>query len=196
MSKFYKMDFEDFIDKNINNYDYAIIDPPWNYDDKPKSVTIHQLTYNLWDNFKLKDIFTKLDVDYIFLWITNSMLPLMFEYLENSKYTFKVLIPWLKITENNEIFFGTGNTFRNCVEYLAVLQKPKAKLLHFQLRNVIIDKVGKRTEKPKEFEQKLCKELENKELKGVYIFSGGELDFIDSVDIYSKKDLISKINLF
>lgn len=196
MNRFYKMDFEEFIDTNINRYDYAIIDPPWNYDDKPNNVMIHQVIYNLWDNIKLRDIFDKLDVNYIFLWITNSMLPLMFKYLENSKYVFKILVPWLKMTENNEVFFGPGNTFRNCVEYLAVLQKKDAKILRFQFRNVIIDKVGKRTEKPKEFEQRLCSELNSRGLSGVYIFSGGELDFIDSVDIYSKKDSKNKVELF
>lgn len=194
MSRFYKMDFEEFIDTNVNSYDYAIIDPPWNYDDKPPSVTTHQVTYDLWDNMKLTDIFDKLDVNYIFLWVTNSMLPLMFRCLENSKYVFKILVPWLKMTENSEVFFGPGNTFRNCVEYLAVIQKKDAKILRFQFRNVIIDKVGKRTEKPKEFEQRLCSELSNRGLDGVYIFSGGELDFIDCVDTYTKPE--TKVKLF
>ena len=98
------------------------------------------------------------------------------------------------MTENNEVFFGPGNTFRNCVEYLAVLQKKDAKILRFQFRNVIIDKVGKRTEKPKEFEQRLCNELSNRGLDGVYIFSGGELDFIDCVDTYTKTE--TKVKLF
>ena len=186
MSNFFNMDFQNFLNTNINKYDYAIIDPPWNYDDKPKSIRIHQVTYNLWDNIELKDIFEKLDVDYIFLWITHSMLPLLFDCIKDSKYVYKILVPWLKMTKNDEIAFGPGNTFRNCVEFLAVLQKPNAKLLKFQLRNVIIDKVGLRTQKPKEWEYKLCKKKKKRGLKGVYIFSGGNLDFIDSVDIITK----------
>ena len=195
MSNHFNIDFEEFLDTNVNQYDYAIIDPPWNYEDKPPAIRKEQVTYNLWDNMKLIDIFQKLNVNYIFLWITNSMIPIMFDCLKESEYEFKILIPWLKMTENNAIFIGPGNTFRNAVEYLVVLQKSKADLLHIQLRNVIIDKVGKRTEKPKEWERRLCVELANRNLKGVYIFSGGELDFIDTVDIYTKEK-VNKVNLF
>ena len=44
-------------------------------------------------------------------------------------------------------------------------------------------RANKRTIKPKAFEQELVETLSKKDLKGIYLFSGSELDFIDSLDI-------------
>ena len=194
MAKHYQMDFQEFLDSDTSRYDYAIIDPPWNYDDKPPSIE-NQLSYSLWDNMKLSDIFDKLSVKYIFLWITSSMLPVMFECLNNTKYVYKTLIPWIKTTTNDTLFYGLGNTFRNCVEYVAVLQTMDAPVLRLQQRNVIIAPTGKRTLKPKFWEESLCQTVSDKGLTGVYIFSGGELEFIDSVDTYTGSE-VQKVLLF
>ena len=50
---YYKQDFKQYLE-NQGNYNYAIIDPPWNYDSKPNAVMYNQLTYELWDNNDLK----------------------------------------------------------------------------------------------------------------------------------------------
>lgn len=189
------MDFEKWLDTNINQYDYAIIDPPWNYDDKPPAVSNKQLTYSLWDNIKLKDLFHKINTTYIFLWVTNSMLPVLFDSYKDTDYTFKILIPWIKLTENEKLFYGLGNSLRNCVEYIALFQKENSDVLRLSDRNIIFEQAGARTIKPKIWERELVNKLSKKGLKGVYIFSGGDLDFIDSVDIINKP-LISKNELF
>ena len=193
---YYNMDFETWLNQNVNKYDYAIIDPPWNYDDKPPSVTNNQLTYNIWENLKLRDIYVKLDVDYIFLWVTTQMLPLMFDCCKDTKYEFKSLIPWIKLTSKDSLFYGLGNTFRNCVEYVAVFQKSGCPVLRLSERNIIFEEVGKRTIKPKNWERNLVSILSNKHLNGVYIFSGGNLDFIDCVDIVQDTKTTQRRNLF
>lgn len=193
---YYNMDFETWLNQNVNKYDYAIIDPPWNYDDKPPSVTNNQLTYNVWENLKLRDIYVKLDVDYIFLWVTTQMLPLMFDCCKDTKYEFKSLIPWIKLTSKDSLFYGLGNTFRNCVEYVAVFQKSGCSVLRLSERNIIFEEVGKRTIKPKNWERNLVSILSNKHLNGVYIFSGGNLDFIDCVDIVQDTKTTQRRNLF
>lgn len=190
-----KMDFEEFLNRNITSYDYAIIDPPWNYDDKPPALLNNQLTYNLWENVKLEDVFQKLNVKYIFLWVTTSMLPVMFECSKNSNYTFKSLVPWIKLTPNDNLFYGLGNSFRNCVEYVALFQRNNERPLRLDDRNLIIDRTGSRTEKPKLWERDLTCKLAAKGLKGVYIFSGGNLDFIDCVDVVEDPKA-SRVDLF
>ena len=192
---YYKQDFEKWLDENVNQYDYAIIDPPWNYDDKRPAMLQNQLTYNLWDNTKLVDIFKKINTSYIFLWVTNSMLPVMFDAVKESDYQFKVLIPWVKLTVNDKLAYGTGNSFRNCVEYLTLFQKPDAKVLRLNDRNLIMEQSGARTIKPKVWERELVDTLSHKGMKGVYIFSGGNLDFMDSVDIV-EENKINKKSLF
>ena len=51
------------------------------------------------------------------------------------------------------------------------------------MRNCVLARTGKRTAKPKDFEKDLVNKLSEKGKEGVYIFSGGKLDFINSVDI-------------
>ena len=51
------------------------------------------------------------------------------------------------------------------------------------MRNCVLARINKRTIKPKAFEQGLVETLTKKDLKGIYLFSGADLDFIDSLDI-------------
>ena len=192
---YYNMDFQEFLDKNIH-YGFAIIDPPWSYDDKSLALTNNPLTYELWDNLKLIDIFEKINVDYIFMWVTSSMLPVLFDCHNSSvnNFEYKTIIPWVKTTSKDNICYGLGNSLRQCCEYLVLFQKPNIPVLRLADRALIVEASGERTFKPKMFEQGLVKKLTEKGLTGVYIFSGGNLKFIDSVDIreepeYAKSDL-------
>lgn len=182
MVNYYREDFKKFLNRNMR-FDYAIIDPPWNYNSKPLAVMYNQLTYDLWDNNDLKLFFTQLDVDYIFLWVTNSFIPNAIEAAKDSDFDYKTIFTWVKTTTKNNLAWGLGNTFRNCTEQILVFQRKKAKCLNLSMRNCILARTGKRTAKPKEFEKNLVNRLSEKDKKGVYIFSGGKLDFIDSVDI-------------
>ena len=194
---YYKTDFEEFLNNNSTPYGFAIIDPPWNYDDKSPSLTDNQLTYDLWDNIKLIDIFNKLDVSYMFIWVTSSMLPVVFDCWNSSgnNYEYKTVIPWIKTTSKDNICYGLGNSFRQCCEYLVLFQKPGSDVLRLPDRALIVEETGSRTIKPKVWERQLVDKLNKKGLNGVYIFSGGNLDFIDCVDVIEEKTHV-KPNLF
>ena len=179
---YYKEDFKTFLDRDTD-YNFAIVDPPWNYTSKPRVLTYNQLTYSLWDNNDLSLIFQKLNVDYIFLWVTNSFIPNAIKASEGTAFNYKTMFTWVKTTKKGGLAWGLGNTFRNCTEHLMVFQKKKAACLNLNTRNCVMARNGKRTMKPKVFERDLVERLENKGLKGVYLFSGTNLDFIDSVDI-------------
>lgn len=56
------------------NTSVLLIDPPWQYDDRPKSTQINQVTYSVWENEVGLDWIFSQPVEYIFLWATNSML--------------------------------------------------------------------------------------------------------------------------
>lgn len=179
---YFRQDFKTFISE-MPHYDFAIIDPPWNYYSKPYAVMRNQLTYNLWDNKDLEYIFNNIDCDYLFIWVTNSMIPELFEYSKNSMFVYKTLFTWVKTTSKNNIAYGLGNTFRNCTEHIAVFQKKKSKPLNMNIRNCILAEKGKRTVKPKNIEKLIVDIMHEKNKSGVYIFSGKDLDFIDCVDI-------------
>lgn len=149
---YYKKDYKEFI-SNMSKYDFAIIDPPWNYTSKPYAVMRNQLTYSLWDNKDLEYIFKNIKCDYLFIWVTNSMIPELFEYSKNSDFIYKTLFTWVKTTSKSNIAYGLGNTFRNCTEHIAVFQKKKSKPLNLNIRNCVLAEKGKRTIKPKHVEE-------------------------------------------
>ena len=182
MVVYYKQDFKKYLE-NQGDYDYAIIDPPWNYDSKPTAVMVNQLTYDLWDNADLKKVFEQLNVNYIFLWVTNSFIPNAILAAEGTEFKYKTICTWVKLTVKDHLFWGLGNTFRNCTEHVMVFQKDKAPCLNLNIRNCVMAQASKRTIKPKLFEKGLVEILNKKDLKGIYLFSGVELDFIDSLDI-------------
>lgn len=182
-------DFKDYIN-NMDFKDYSIIDPPWRYNDIPPCVTNKQLTYSLWnDNYEnLNFIFNKIKTNYLFLWVTNSMLDIVFKsFHSQQQFIYKTCVVWNKLTSKGNLFYGLGNTFRNSTELLLVFQKEKCKPLRLNFRTSIYEESKKRTIKPKIFESQLINELNKKGFKGTYIFCGYDilklnLD-IDCVDI-------------
>ena len=165
------------------DYDYCIIDPPWDYNDKSPSVLDNQLTYELWKNDELRFVFENLKVNYIFMWVTNSMIEEVFKYYQPSEFVYKTLITWVKLTDNDNLFYGLGNTVRNSTEQLMIFARKDAPTLRLNDRTIILGRAGKRTAKPIQYESELTSELTEKGLKGVYIFSGCDKKFIDCVDI-------------
>ena len=181
----YKIDYKNFLTMAHPHYDFAIIDPPWKYNQAAKKpVAKNQLNYSLFEsNTELLDILKLIDVDYIFLWVTNPMLGEVFNILnQQTIYKYKNIVTWVK-TKNNKICWGMGYYFRNATEQLLVLSKSKTKALRLPLKNVIIEDIGKRTIKPHDKEKEIVDALSLKGMKGIYIFSGGALDFIDTVDL-------------
>ena len=181
-----KSDFKEFINKK-EHFDFFIIDPPWKYDDINPRFHNHQLTYNLWENNKadLEYIMNNVNTDYIFLWVTNSMIPEI--KLDYDLFELKSIITWVKQTVKGNIVFGLGSNFRNSTEQLLLFKRKDKhiKNLHLPIRNVVMEECGKRTCKPKIFEQLLIDTLAEKKLTGAYLFSGNPtlLTGITCVDI-------------
>lgn len=182
-------DYLDFI-KEGHYYDCIIIDPPWKFDNKLRFLENHQLQYNLWDdNIKcLKYIFNNIKCKYLFIWCCNSLINEVIESSKDTSFIYKTMVTWVKLTSNDKLFYGLGNTFRNATEQLLVFQKEKCKSLNLPLRNVIMEKCGKRTIKPKQFEKDLIDLLNDKGYNTCYIFSGNQIDSLncDCIDIMEK----------
>ena len=172
---YFKEDYKQFLNNISSKYSYIILDPPWNYDDKPPAVTRNQLTYNLWENTELKEIFNTSNINHIFLWSTNNMLPLCFDAAKNTEFEFKTLVTWVKSTHKDNLFYGLGNTFRNCTEQLLVFSRKGVTPLRLPLRTAILAESGDRTGKPKAFERDLIEHLTQKGLKGIYIYFQEEI---------------------
>ena len=176
----FKQDYMDFIKEHGRDYEYVILDPPWKFRNTPPAVFKGQLTYTLWnDNVKdLNWILNNIDAKYVFIWTCNSILNEMFDAIVDTPYVYKTIVTWVKETSKGNVFYGLGNTFRNSTEQLMVFQristsKRPVKALNLTMRNVVFAPAGTRTIKPKAFEAELIENLNLKNLKGVYIFSGG-----------------------
>lgn len=174
--------------------DYAIVDPPWLYNDISPAVK-KQLSYSLWDNNikQMSFIFENIKVNYLFLWVTNSMLEDVFSsyFNSDSNFVYKTIITWKKTTKRGETFYGLGNSFRNCTEHIMLFSIDKAKPLRLATRNLFEARSGKRTQKPKNWESDLVFLLEKSNLKGSYIFSGPSLSLFNKFDIECV-DIINK----
>ncbi len=190
-----KRDFKKYI-QQMDFKDYSIIDSPWSYNDKPPHLFKNQLSYSLWnDNYNdLKFIFDNIKCDYIFLWITNSLLDVGFKVINDcsSIWKYKTCVTWNKLSKNKKLFYGLGNTFRNSTEQLLVLSKIKKPPLGLNLRTTIMESCGDRTIKPKKFESELINILNlNKNFKGCYLFCGKKILNLDieNVDILNENEI-------
>lgn len=163
------------------NTPVLLIDPPWKYDDRPKSTQIHQVTYGVWENEEGLDWIFSQPVEYIFLWATNSMLLNILQH-QHKNFIYKQCVTWVKQTNKGNLAYGLGHNFRNCTEQLLLFTHKKAKPLHLNLRNVIHAPVGPRTRKPKEWEAELCRLLNDRGRSVTYVFSGPCVDVFNEFD--------------
>lgn len=153
-----------------------IIDPPWEYDSKHPFIQYEQVTYSRWKEPEGLDwIFSQRNVQYLFLWTTNSKLIDVLR-ADHKQFVYKQCITWVKTTSKGNPTFGLGNNFRNCTEQLLLFVRKGCKPLRIAERNLIIAESGKRTCKPKEFELHLVSLLEEKGIDSTYVFSGPNVD--------------------
>ena len=181
--KIYAVDYKEYI-KNMEEKDVVLVDPPWNYDDKPLKVR-KQLNYSLWDN-DVGFLFENVKTKYLLIWTTNSFIEKVFhDYFGSAhEFEYKTIITWVKVTKRNKIFYGLGNHFRNATEHILVFAKKKVRPIRLPIRNVFLAKTGERTIKPKKFEVSLFKEFEKKNYKKfAYIFCGCEVKCFQNFDI-------------
>lgn len=111
--------------------DYAIIDLSI-----IKSLRIENYIY---DNVKLIDVFQELNSDYLFLKVSQVLLPAVFSIYQESYYEFQHLIPWVKTSFDELAIIDLNSKFRGLIDYFVVFQKPSAKSIKSKISNLIIE---------------------------------------------------------
>lgn len=154
----------------MQKYNCLIIDFPWSYNNKKTGGSLKSSAdskYNTLSNnqiFELIPLLNKLydrKLTYLFLWSTNTFLPIAFLFIKNIGFDYKTMITWCKPG------LGLGNYFRGNTEHLLVsVIGTHKKPLYCQKPNIIRTyKKLKHSEKPKEsyelIEQSTKKILEN-----------------------------------
>lgn len=193
--KYFKIDYKEFI-KSAQYYDLVIIDPPWKFNDKHPALDA-QLSYTLWDNNidSLNYCFNNLNCNYLLLWTCNSLLNDVFIANKNTKFIYKTMITWRKLTSKNNDFYGLGNSFRNSTEQLLLFSTKNAKPLRTPFRTIINEQCSIRTCKPKDWESKFIEFINLRKMSACYIFSGIFLNKfknlnIDCIDIIDKENIL------
>lgn len=182
MKKYY--DYIDYIENFIDEKDLILLDSPWKYNDFG-ILKKTQLNYNLWiDNDKeLEFIFNKVRTKYLFIWVTNSMILNVLK-CKHYDYIYKTQVIWVKKTKNDKVFYGLGNYFRGCTESLLIFSHKNSSPLRFTDRNIIFEKAGKKTLKPKNFELYIFNKFQDLGFfKFSYIFSGENIQSFENLNI-------------
>jgi len=180
-------DWKAFLKGNKEQFDFAIVDPPWKYDDRHPALD-EQLDYELWLNnsTELDHLLANINSRYIFLWTTNSMVEeAVLAISRNPIWKYKTLITWVKTTKNGKIHYGLGNNFRGSTEQMILIVRENEKPLRLKERNVFMGRPRSKTGKSRGWESKIVNTLMEKGLtKGLYLFSGKE-----DLDVFEKFDL-------
>jgi len=182
-----RKDWQKYLRKTGGAADYAIIDPPWNYNDHPPKLD-GQLDYTLWGENAdcLASLIERIDVKYMFLWAPSSMLDVPFQVCrEQTAYIYKTLVTWVKLTKGGKLHYGLGHHFRNTSEHLVVMAQKGVKPMRSSLRNVHMGEARGRTGKPRALEISILASLADKGMsRGFYLFAGAtELDCFKPYDI-------------
>lgn len=137
-------------------YNILYVDPPWQYENQNTGGSLRsgaEQQYPTMSTDEICKFWEKLHGkvakdSVIFLWATVPLLPEAFKVLDAWGFTYKTKITWRKIMS-----LGMGYWFRGQVEDLLVGIKGKVKPFRCQKANFIQAKVGKHSEKPKEFRE-------------------------------------------
>ncbi|MEK6882714.1 MAG: MT-A70 family methyltransferase [Nanoarchaeota archaeon] len=184
-------DYKKYIE-SMNEKDFVIIDPPWIFNNKSKALNSLTDFAKLTDNVEfLNYLFKNIKTKILFVWITAPILGYFFDKRFNvdfDKFEYKQFITWNKTTTAGNDYEGQGFWFKNACEYLVLFTTKKAKPIKSRILNICREAAIKNTltQKPKEYESFLFRELYNSNyLNGAYIFSGSFIDY----DISGKQAL-------
>lgn len=156
-------DIAEWFDKNINEFDYIMIDAPWNY---------VQCQYsNFWSNISYIDIFQSCKTNYMFIWTTTEGLATLMWHQTESEYELKALIPWLKTTTSVD----SSTPVKICKEYLAVFCRPGVSFLRNCSATIIVEDAD--SSKPRLWEESFFQMLLDRNLKGKYISPKGFISY-------------------
>lgn len=178
--------FLETVVNHVNNKDFVIIDPPWNY-------PMNRYSNALWDGIGCIDIFQNITVNELFLWVTTENLFSMFSAYQESMYEFKALIPRASLMPNEDLFTSIESGFKNPVEFLAVFRLPKVPqhTARTSTRSLIVEEVNPMAAKPVRWEDRLIHEMAEKGLSGMYLLPEGQVGYCDSI-VQSNKRLQKK----
>lgn len=177
------------ITKYVNDKDFVIIDPPWNY-------PANKYLSDFWDDVRFMDIFQTITVPEVLIWTTADKLDALFNAHQESMYEFKALIPRIALMPNEDLYTSIDAGFRNPVEFLAVFRLPKVPQhnTHLTVRSIIIEPVNNLSSKPVRWEDRLIREMSEKGLSGMYLLPEGTIGYCDSIIQDTKK--LQKKELF
>lgn len=158
-----RQDIVEWFDKNINTFDYIMIDAPWNYVNCEYS--------NFWSNMSYVDIFQSCTTNYMFIWTTTEGLATLMWHQTESEYELKALIPWLKSSAPVD----SSTPVKVCKEYLAVFCRPGISFLKRCSATIIVGETS--SNKPRVWEESFIQMLIDRDLKGRYISPKGFISF-------------------
>ena len=171
-----KSEIKQWFDLNVNEYDYVIIDAPWNYVKCDAS--------GFWDKVSYMDIFQSCRTDFMFIWTTVEGLGTLMAQQIESDYELKALMPWLCTNTNVDI----NTSCRICKEYLAVFCRPYTSFIKTCATTVILEPND--TYKPRRWEESFIQLLSDKGLVGKYLSPRGFITFrTEKQPQIHKKDL-------
>ena len=187
-------DYLEYLEKNKDNLDYLIIDPPWHYGmvgSKLQDNTANATNFSYWgkDNkaelLKVLELLKNSNIRAIAVWTTLPMLEatLRAAFESSHPYNFRSMITWVKRYKSGKAASVMAHYFLNTTEYLVILKhkNPADKIPRTKIRTHWESVRGKRTIKPKEVESKLINSWPG---KWAYIFSGPYADKLElSADI-------------
>jgi len=120
-------------------------DPPWSFNDKLDKT--RNLSYETMSIDDLMDLPIQPVIDenaHFYLWSTSSHIHQALHLMEKWGFTYKTLIPWIKLTKNGKNHFGMGHYFRATHEPLLFGVKGKLGTNTNNTRNYLVAKMPAR----------------------------------------------------
>lgn len=196
MIKKLSIDYKKYID-SMENKDFVLIDPPWNYDNKDTEFTSRTNFSKITDNVEfLNYMFANVKSKIILLWITSPLLGYFFDTkdkIDTKAFKYKQMLTWVKTKNDGSLYEGPGFWFKNSCEFMILFVNKNVKPIRSRIPNYCEEKATRSdaTTKPKTYESFILRELYNSgHTNGSYIFSGTYEDYdisknqnIDLIDV-------------
>jgi len=120
-------------------------DPPWHFNDKLDPTRRKPYdTLSIDDLMSLKVKFLMEPDSHCYLWSTSSHIHEALHLMKAWGFEYKTIIPWIKYTKNNKLWFGMGHYFRAAHELCLFGVKGKLRTLTKNTRNVLMAKAPSR----------------------------------------------------
>ena len=136
-----------------------ILDPPWSFNDKGSRAAPDWTDATAGYQTMSEDDILALPIDeiaaansHLYLWTTDSHLPLALRCIERWGFKFKQVLVWRKMTTNGKVHFGMGHYYRHSQELVLFAVRGKAPARVRNLRSIFDALAGKHSVKPDELQ--------------------------------------------